>query len=314
VGAAISQPAEFALVPAMARGTRLVRANGWMETARYAGFTLGPVAAAVLTAGGGIKVALLVNACSFVWVAVAAALMRTRRRGGARGPCERARDGFVILGRDRSLRVVVSAATGALLFISASQTVDVFYVKDVLGAGDAAFAVVFTVWMLGMVAGATGIAPRLSGADRGRWALGALALQGGGMAAGASWAVLPALLVGFLIGGLAHGVKNVMIRTLIQERAPAEVHGRAFAAYNVVRNSAELGALGAGGVLVSVLGPQAALILAGLGPVVAGALGLLALERAPRGRTAPTDSSSRGRPRVRRLPGGQDALPVRPSL
>jgi hypothetical protein len=124
------------------------------------------------------------------------------------------------------------------------------------------------------------------------------------MALGATWAVLPVLLGGFVVGGLAHGVKNVMIRTLIQERTSPAVHGRTFAAYNAVRNSAELGALGAGGVLVSVVGAHAALLLAGLGPVVAGALGLMVLRRVPRPaalRPARAGASGRARP-ARPLP------------
>ncbi len=80
-------------------------------------------------------------------------------------------------------------------------------------------------------------------------------------------------------------MKNVLIRTVIQERVPERLHGRAFAAYNGLRNTAELGALGAGGVLVSVLGAQVALLGAGLGCVVAGLGGLVLMQR--RGVSAP---------------------------
>ena len=45
------------------------------------------------------------------------------------------------------------------------------------------------------------------------------------------------------VGGLGHGVKNVMFRSLIHVRVPDRLHGRAFAAYNGIRNGAELGAL-----------------------------------------------------------------------
>jgi hypothetical protein len=72
---------------------------------------------------------------------------------------------------------------------------------------------------------------------------------------------------------------------------PAAVHGRAFAAYNAARSTAELGALAAGGVLVTALGPRAALVLAGLGPILAAAAGLAALRR--RART-PSRRTSRG--------------------
>jgi hypothetical protein len=54
---------------------------------------------------------------------------------------------------------------------------------------------------------------------------------------------------------------------------PEAVHVRAFAAYNAARNTAELGAVGAGGALVSALGPTAALLLASLGPIIAAGRG-----------------------------------------
>ena len=93
----------------------------------------------------------------------------------------------------------------------------------------------------------------------------------------AAWAILPVAFAGYLVGGVGHGVKNVLLRALIAVRVPEAVHGRAFAAYNAARSAAELGAVGAGGVLVSALGPRAALVLAGLGPILAAAAGLAAL-------------------------------------
>ena len=52
-GVAVSQPAEFALVPATAEeGTDAARANGLMETARSLGFTAGPVIGGAVGARG----------------------------------------------------------------------------------------------------------------------------------------------------------------------------------------------------------------------------------------------------------------------
>ena len=60
---------------------------------------------------------------------------------------------------------------------------------------------------------------------------------------------------------------------------PADRHGRAFAAYNAARNTAELVVLTTGAVLVTVAGARPALVLvAGLGPLVMG-LGALAVLR-----------------------------------
>jgi hypothetical protein len=168
-----------------------------------------------------------------------------------------------------------------LLFISASMTVEVFYVRDVVGAGGAGFALVFAAWTAGMVAGAVGVAPRAAGGSLAAGGLAALALQGAGMAAAACWPVLAWVMLGYLVGGVGHGVKNVLLRTLIQQRIPSARHGRAFAAYNAARNTAELGALGLGGVALSLVGAQTALLIAGLGPVAAGLAGLAYLGYRP---------------------------------
>lgn len=84
---------------------------------------------------------------------------------------------------------------------------------------------------------------------------------------------------GYFVGGVAHGAKNTLLRALLLVRVHPAVHGRAFAAYNGARNAAELGALVAGGALVGALGARPALLLAGLGPIVAAAVGLGALRR-----------------------------------
>jgi hypothetical protein len=124
-----------------------------------------------------------------------------------------------------------------------------------------------------------------------RVAAGAVAATGlvAAAAQGASLA-LPALALSFafflvcgLTGGLAHGVKNVMFRTLIHVRVPERLHGRAFAAYNGIRNSAELGAFAAGGLLVAAIGPRGTLLYAGGLSALAGIIGLLALLRMNRG-------------------------------
>jgi MFS family permease len=275
---AFSQSAEFTLVPAVAGARRVTEATGVVEAARYTGFAVGPLLAAGLAALGP-QPALLVNAASFVAIAAAAGAMRARRP-----PCpsmasehSRALDGYRLLHSDRVLRVTIGAAVGALVFISGSLTVEIFYLKDVVGATDTAYALLVCIWMAGMVCGASALARRVPSRLAAAAALVALAVQGTGMGVQTTWAILPVAFAGYLLGGLGHGAKNVLLRTLITARVPDAVHGRAFAAYNAARNTAELVAVGAGGLLVNALGPRSALILAGLGPLMAAAAGLTAL-------------------------------------
>ena len=72
VGIAVAQAAEFALIPVVAGGRPLQKANGTVETARALGFTLGPLCGGLLVAAGGITAAMLVDAASFVVVGLAA--------------------------------------------------------------------------------------------------------------------------------------------------------------------------------------------------------------------------------------------------
>jgi MFS family permease len=142
VGFAVSQAAEFALVPAVAGSSRTQEANGHIETARYVGFTVGPLAGGVLAAMGGTSIAMLVNAATFLAVAVAALALRARRPRVPHDVVERprARDGVVQLFRDRALGLAMTVAFVSLLFMSASIPADIFFVREVLDRGEVAFS------------------------------------------------------------------------------------------------------------------------------------------------------------------------------
>jgi hypothetical protein len=158
-------------------------------------------------------------------------------------------------------------------------TAEPFFVTGVLGAGSLAYGVLLSSWTLGMAAGSAGLAHRVGRSRLAAGGLAAVVVQGLGIAGGAACSVLWLALIGFTLGGVAHGVKNVLLRTLIHERVPEALRGRAFAAYNGARNGAELGALVLGGIVVGALGARAALLVAGLGPALIGAACLLLVTR-----------------------------------
>ncbi|HSD02005.1 MAG TPA: MFS transporter [Gaiellales bacterium] len=278
--AAIASPAEFALVPGIVPEAGMRRANGWIETARYAGFMFGPLAGGAVVAAGGVKVALLIDAASFCAVAAAAFSLHARagrpaspERGG------RARDGIVHLVQDRVLRIVMVAAFASLLFMTASAAAEVFFAKDVMHLSDAGFGAWMSAWPIGMVLGALVVARRLR-VDLAAGALVAIVLQGVGLALPTVWIAIGLAFAGFLAGGIAHGTKNVLIRTLIHERVPVHLHGRTYAAYNGLRNAAELVALALGGVLVATIGARGTLFIAGAVPALAGLICVAVYARA----------------------------------
>ena len=68
----------------------------------------------------------------------------------------------------------------------------------------------------------------------------------------------------------------MLVRTLIHERAPEHLRGRAYAAYNGLRNGAEIVALTCGGVLIATAGARWTLLLAGGLPVLVALAALVA--------------------------------------
>jgi MFS family permease len=285
-GFAVAQPAEFALVPVVGTGL-----NGPVEAARYAGMAAGPVLGGALAAAGGTEAAVLVDAASFALVALAAGLLRARRQPHPEAHGERARDGILLLFRDRTLAVVIATVLVSLLFMSASIAAEVVFIKDDLGATGVAYGAIFSSWMLGMVLGALVVSRRVKAGALAGAALVAVAVQGAGLGLPTVWLAAGFGAAMFFTGGIGHGVKNVLTRALIQERVPGRYHGRAFAAYNGMRNGAELVALAWGGVLVVTIGARGTLALAGAISVLAALGGLLAF-RLRRPVAAPASASA----------------------
>jgi len=288
---AISQPAEFALVPPLAGEDRIQEANGHMETIRYIGFGVGPLLGGLLFAAGGLQLAMIVDALTFALVALAALALRVRREPAALDEGQhapRARDGISFLFADRTLALVMVVAFASLLFMSAVWVGELFFVEDVLGRGDVSYGAMLSVWTAGMALGALLLSPRVAAYALATVGLAAAATQGFALALPALWLSFAFFLACSFMGGVAQGRKNVMFRSLIHVRVPAELHGRAFAAYNGIRNSAELGAFAAGGVLVAAIGARGTLAFAGGLSALAGAVGLLVLIRRYRG-WVPTD-------------------------
>ena len=284
---AVAHPAEFSLVPLLTGPRELVRVNGHVEASRYAGFMLGPLLGGLLAAGGGTQLALLADAGTFVALAAAGVVLARRARVPAERTARgRARDGIVLLVRDGDLRLAVGVVFVSLLFMTATPAAMVVFATESLEVGERGYGLLMGLWTAGMAAGALGLARRVPAGCLAAGALVAVAVQGAGIAAPTLWVLAPLAAAGYLVGGLAHGTKNVLVRTLIHERSPRHLRGRAYAAYNGLRNGAEIVALTCGGVLIATAGARWTLLLAGGLPVLV-ALAGIAARRGIQARLAP---------------------------
>jgi len=296
VGAAIGQAAEFALVPLLAGPRTLGRANGLVESARGVGFAVGPLVGGALAAGVGTKAALLADAASFLLIAGALTSVSVRRHAvRVEGAALRARDGLTMLFSERALATAMGAGALTLVFMSASIPGDFVYTTEDLGMSALALGFVITVWAVGMIVASNLLAPRVPAHAVAMIALLAAATQGFSKFVAPFWMVFPFMVGCYVFGGLSHGVKNTLFRTLIHQRIEPARHGQAFAAYNGLRNGAELIALAFGGALVAAIGGAGTLWLAGGAAGAAGLGGVLALASRDQPAAAQVSDTFKGR-------------------
>ena len=157
----------------------------------------------------------------------------------------------------------------SLLLMTATPAAALFFADDNLHMGGAGYGILMATWGAGMALGALVVAPRFRLGSMACVAVAAVAAQGLGIAVPALWPMVWLAIAGYLFGGISHGTKNVLARTLIHHRAPERLRGRAFAAFNGLRNGAELVALTLGGIAISALGARWTLVYAGGVPVIA---------------------------------------------
>lgn len=276
-GFAVAQPALFALVPTLVPREHLTKANGYLESSRYLGAVLGPLAAGALASAIGAGSALAVDAITFLAIAVAAARLRVAGSTGVAEGAEadRAREGFAFIARDRLLLLMLVSVGALMLFAATDNVAEVFFAKDTLGAGDLGFGALVASWMVGMVVGATAVAPRIG---PNRLPVSALAAGVGSGIAVALTARSDGLILAclfFTLGGVGNGVLSVTARSLIHHRVPDRLRGRVFAAFSAVVTGTQLSATASGGLLVALIGARGTLLVAGVGGALASVGGLI---------------------------------------
>ena len=288
-GFAVVQPALFAVVPRAVGEDRTTPANASLEVARWGGASVGPLAGGAMAAAAGTELALLADAATFLIVAVAMAAMRLRRRPAAEAseagegrPADRGmREGVAFVARHRLLRVTFVVLGASVLFAAIDNVAEVFFAKNVLRAGDLGYGGLIAAWTLGMVVVSLGLARRI---PPGRLSLAVMlgsATVGAAVSMTAAFPAIALALVMFMVGGGANAAENVAMRSLIHHRTPDRLRGRVFSAYYGMVHAAHISALGLGGLLVNAVGARYSLLVAGLGGLTIGLVGLLQLARLP---------------------------------
>ena len=301
-GLAVTQPCLSALLPSMVPADDLPKAMALSQTAGSFGLMIAPALGGLLMGRFGLRVPLLADAGSYLAIAAAGRLIRTRRgvtprpvqhtwSGAGRGTRDgaqseagpRARGGWGVR-RDPlvwSAVVLVGAVVAAASLLNVAE---VFFIRATLHSTASAYGLMECVWVSASVAGGWWVAHRRpSEAGVARLLLGSLTLTCLGVALMATVPAVGWLAPVSVLGGVGNGGVNVAAAVLLGRRVPAAMRGRAFAVFGAVANGANVSGLLLGGVLLAVVPVRAIIAAAGLGGLAATAAFALPVLRATAG-------------------------------
>lgn len=286
---AVTTPTFGALVPAMVRQEDLPKAMAIGQTASSLGMLAGPALAGVLVGQFGVKVPLLLDAFTYVGIVLAGLLLRTRRGGKPAAVADPATAGTPAaawrLRADTLLATMFVGAAVTVAALTAVNVADVFFVRETLGAPEAAYGLLGAVWTATMLVGSWAAARAAKRAGDGSMAVGLIGMLGATSGVILLCAAVPDvwwLVPLFVVGGVLNGGENVVASLMVARRVPPEVRGRAIGGLVGTVNAANvIGYLG-GGVLLGVLAPRYVLVASGLAGVAAAVCCLPAVLRAVR--------------------------------
>lgn len=269
--ASVFVPAVKASIPRLVREEDLPAANSYSNIAWTGSIFLGFIIGGALVAAVGVEAAFLLDAASFL---VSAALVANIQplvpgaapaEGGLRAFSRDLIAGLAFVVRQRVTFTVTTTGALLILFASSVNPVQVMLAKDVLGTGDLGYGLMNAAWAAGMLAGALTLVAARGKADIRLVFLTSVlvagfSLGGTGLAAGLVVAML------FLaLGGVANGLNNVSIDTLLQRAVPDRLRGRVFSAFFTLIAVAESAASMGGGLIADAFSVRAVYLVAAVG-------------------------------------------------
>lgn len=291
LGQSVIAPVWSALLPRVVGEQQVGQAIAWQQGLGAVAAPLGAAAGGVLFGLGGATPVLLVAAAAFTVLWLVVPLIRTRRHVAAENR-ERHQPpttssgvlaGLALLRRDALVWPTILALLPMIVVVEGVNAVEVFLVRDALGATPAQYGLGELAARIGGVVGAA-LAAGLAGNRawvRGTIAGFAVACLGLALAGAApSWWVYLAAIV--VVSGAA-GVGNACNGALVVTRTPEAQRGTVGATLAGIARTGSVLALALGGLVGMLASPRAVFIGGGvLGAVLVVGLGLRALAAARR--------------------------------
>jgi MFS family permease len=263
-GQAVNAASWQALLAAMTEGDGLTRAIGHSMAGRTLAGIAAPAVSGLLVGLYGAGVPLLIDAAAYLAVTGVALLIATRRAVVPAEDGARVRGGLAIVRADDLLRPLFVMLGLFVLLGSMVNVVEVFLVRETLGASTTWYGLAGATLSAGSVLGAL-LAGRLRGVSalaRGLvWS--AIALAASLAVMGGVPSVAWVLPVAALLGA-TNGILNVALSSLVMGRALASERGRVGALLTGVASGTQILAFAAGGALAGAFTPREIFVTAGV--------------------------------------------------
>ena len=289
-GIAFSMPGYSALIPSIAGNDNVARSQSMMQAVQGGASVLGPVLGGLLVGWSGQSWPLYLDAMSFALGSIGATMLRHDRRPSSRNTIEAVgsepmTSGVTLIWNDGLLRPVIVTVMVFLLSLGITNVAEVFFVTQTLHGSATQYGLVGASFGLGTVAGAL-FSRRLAQGlvELARSLLITVVVVG--IAIGVIGLVSKVILIYpfMTIAGLAAGIAQVAAVTLFTLRTPEPLRGRMFAALGAMTTASQIGAMTAGGLVLTVLAPRTVFQVGGgasaLSVVILGPLALRASVKA----------------------------------
>lgn len=269
-GTAVTTPLLMSLTPLMVHESRLAAANGLQQAMVVVALTTGPATSGLLFGlTGDAQVPLLLNVLVYLSIMGASPLINTRRRPRPGAGRPRTIDGVTVLFSDPCVGSVVTLAVLLVLAVHLTYVAQVFLVRDTFGASALTYGLTQATHTAGYLVAAVA-ASRLTTTRRilfGTQAAAAVLFVA--MLVISTARSLPATFAMLLVTGFGVTVVLVAGGTLLMQRVPKHLLGRALASFTGAHRAAALVAYSLGGWLASLIPPLTIYAIAGVTALVA---------------------------------------------
>ncbi len=255
-------------------------ANALLGGAQDLAIVVGPVLAAAVNVRWGLAGAFVADAATYlVGMATALPLRVSTVASTVGSTWTELREGLSLVRRTPGLRWTLGVSGTTFLLWALFGVLEPLYVRDVLGESDTVFALLQTVFGVGLVGAGLTLAKIGDRITRPRYVAIATIASGATAALYLGTSSLPVAFVGVFLWGVDVAFFFVPAKTLLQRYAPTSTHGRVLSINQTLEPLADLGMAPVAAVPAGALGIQLLGVVGGVAAAVAGAVALRRIAR-----------------------------------